>query len=251
MIKEIEILTFENDQDFNILREYLKNQDSNKEFTHSLVPNLSKDAILGVRMGVIKEVAKSIKDNKINFLKNLDNPIYVEEIMIYSFVLGTIKDIEVFQKYLIKFLKFNNSWISNDTSYCHKIYCKNIDEMYSFLINLVNNNEFKNIDKTYIYRYIIFIFMRFYGYKNPNYLIKNNEFVLSIDHNEYYVKMMIAWYLQTIYINNKELVFDLLTKLKDLEITKMTIQKIKDSRFSSEIHKKEAEEFKTHFVGAK
>lgn len=251
MISEIQNLTFKNNEDFNILREYLKSQDSNKEFTHSIVPNLSKDSILGVRMGVIKDVSKSIKDNKINFLENLDNPIYVEEIMIYSFVLGTIKEIEVFKKYLIKFLKFNNSWISNDTSHCHKIYEKNNDEMYSFLINLINNDEFKNLDKTYIYRYIIFIFMRFYGYKNPSYLKQNHKFILTIDHSEYYVKMMIAWYLQTIYINNKQSVFDLLTELNDLEITKMTIQKIKDSKFSSTIDKKEAEEYKIQFMNTK
>ena len=73
-------------------------EDKYKEFHQSLVLN-SKYQMLGIRLPIMRKIAKEIsKTNIVEFL-NVSEDNYYEEIMIQGLVISNIKDEETFYKY--------------------------------------------------------------------------------------------------------------------------------------------------------
>ena len=62
-----------------------------KEFTSSLIPNVNKENIIGVRIPVIRKIAKvlSFEDKRL-FLKELPHK-YLEENILHSILISEIK----------------------------------------------------------------------------------------------------------------------------------------------------------------
>ena len=90
-MKEIENILFSN-QDL----EY-------KEFNSKLIPNIGKDKIIGVRMPILRNIAKEIKDNDYidDFLNELPHK-YQEENILHGIILS------------LKYKSIGNVIINND-----------------------------------------------------------------------------------------------------------------------------------------
>lgn len=107
------------------IKEYLLSQQDIKyrDFTLPLIPNVDKNSFIGVRLPVIKKLAKEL-DNKIksDFISSLPHK-YHEENVLHSIILSSIKDYDEFINYVNAFLPYVNNWAVCD-SICNKYLAK-------------------------------------------------------------------------------------------------------------------------------
>ena len=93
--------------------------DKYKEFHKSLVLN-SKYEMIGVRVPIMRKIAKEIsKTNIFEFLKYVNSK-YYEEVLIEGLVISYIKDEELFYKYFKEYIKKIDNWAICD-SFCSSI----------------------------------------------------------------------------------------------------------------------------------
>ena len=203
---------------------YLKSikEDKYKEFHQSLVLN-SKYEMLGIRLPIMRKIAKEISKSNIEEFLNISENNYYEEIMIQGLVISNIKDEKLFYKYHLKHIKKIDNWALCDT-YCNSIkIVKKYEEKYfkESLKMSLNNDEF--ISRTGL----IMILSHFINKNN----LENIFAILNkIESDKYYVNMAQAWLLCEMFIKYREETLKFLEKnnLNKFTINK-TISKIHDS----------------------
>ncbi len=159
-----------------------------KEFHSSLVPNLDKDTIIGVRTPILRELAKEIaRDDAKEFLENLPHK-YYEENNVHAFVIALIKDFDKCIKEIDKFLPYVDNWATCD-GLRPKVFAKNKDKL------LAKIKEWIKSDKVYTIRFAIEMLM--VHFLDDDFDPKNHTLVLEVTNQDYYVKMMKAWYFAT------------------------------------------------------
>ena len=172
------------------IQKYLLSQADQKyrDFTLPLLPNIDKDTFIGVRLPIIKKYVKEISDKeKEGFLHSLPHQ-YHEENILHAFILSNIKNYDVFIKEVDAFLPYVTNWsvcdtISNKHLYKHKE--KLITEIYKWLKS----------KEVYRVRYAVKCLMNYY--LDEGFKIEHIQKVEQVSLDDYYVKMMIAWYLAT------------------------------------------------------
>ncbi len=101
----------------------LKVQDKEyRDFQIKLVPNISPDAMIGVRTPDMRNIAKEVfkSDERDAFLKELPHKFY-EENLVHFFLIAMIKDFDECVKAVDEFLPYVDCWPVSDQS-C--IYCQ-------------------------------------------------------------------------------------------------------------------------------
>jgi len=160
-----------------------------RDFQSKLVPNIPKETILGVKTPDIRKITKDIKGTKEaeEFLTQLPHK-YYEENLVHFFLIAMIKDFDECVNAVEIFLPYVNCWPVSDQS-SPKVFAKN----HSKLLPLIK----KWIDSEHMYtvRFGIRILMNeFLGEDfRPEYL----EWVAAVKGDDYYIKMMVAWYFAT------------------------------------------------------
>ena len=183
----------------SIQKELLSLKDSEYSvFQCNLVPGVDPESIIGVRVPNIRKLAKKIYKNAelydINtFFKSLPHT-YYDENMLHSVLLCDVKDFENVINLIEQFLPFVDNWAVCDTI-IPKIFNKDKVRLMPYIHKWIGS------DKVYTVRFGIKMLMTHfldedfdneYLYIPYNSLIKNNNF-----EQDYYVKMMIAWYYAT------------------------------------------------------
>ena len=110
-----------NEQTYAKFVHYLKSiQDVKyREFHSSLVLN-SKYEMIGIRVPIMREIAKNIANGDIaGFLRYAQNN-YYEEVMIQGLVISHIRDENIFYDYFLKFISKIDNWAICD-SFCSSI----------------------------------------------------------------------------------------------------------------------------------
>lgn len=162
--------------------------DEYKEFISKLTR--TKYSIIGVRIPLIKKLAKDIsKGSCLRCFCSENNP-YFEEIMLEGLMIGYLKDInEVLYKLEI-FVNKIDDWSVCDSACSNlKIACKNKEVMWNFITRYKDsNNEFK-------IRFMIVMMMNYF--LETIYINEIFEIIDNIKCDKYYVKMAIAWLLAT------------------------------------------------------
>ena len=181
----------------NSIKKYLLSQQDIKyrNFTLSLIPNVEEKTFIGVRLPVIKKYAKDLPEkDRLEFLNDLPHQ-YHEENILHAFILSNMKDYNTFLNYVNEFLPYVTNWSVCDTI-CNKNLTKYrpqlIKEIYKWLRS-------KELDRV---RYAVKCLMNYYlgdDFKEEH-LLKVREVKLD----DYYVEMMIAWYLATGLAKNYE-----------------------------------------------
>ena len=165
-----------------------------RKFTLKLIPNIEENKVIGVRVPklreIIKKELKSIQ-SKEKYLNQLSEFKYFEEYNIYMYILEKEKDLNIAINRIKDILPFIDNWATCDIS-SPKIFKKYSKEVYKF------SKECINSDKPYIKRYGIGLLLsnRLYDYTD---LVINSD-----DNDEYYVKMVKAWYLSMALVYNYE-----------------------------------------------
>lgn len=205
----------------DIRSELFKLQDEKyRDFQLSLVPNLQKERIIGVRLPQLRKLAqKAAEDDSITI-----ETYYYEERMLIGMCIGYSKcNFERRLEMLREFVPLIDNWAVCD-SCCStfKFTLKHLDEMWQFIIQYLDKTEFE-------VRFPIIMMMDYF--LNDDYIDRVLQQISSLDREEYYINMGAAWALATAYVRYPEKVLKLIkdSALSD-EIHNRTIQKIRESR---------------------
>lgn len=165
-----------------------------RKFTLKLIPNIEENKVIGVRAPKLREIIKNKLKNiesKEKYLNQLSEFKYFEEYNIYMYILEKEKDLNIAINRIKDILPFIDNWATCDIS-SPKVFKKYPKEVYKFSEKCINS------EKSYIKRYGIGLLLsnRLYDYTD---LVINSE-----DNDEYYVKMVKAWYLSMALVYNYE-----------------------------------------------
>lgn len=175
--------------------------------------------MIGVRTPILKKLSKSMSKD----ILELNNEKYYEEVLLKLFVISNIKDKEEYDKYFNKYIFKIDCWSLCDSFIAaSKIIKKNKEYYFNVVEHLLRD------DYVFAVRVGIVILLNYYV--EEEYLFKIFDLVGSINREEYYIKMAIAWLLSICYIKYPKETSEYLdnTKIDDFTYNK-TISKICDS----------------------
>ena len=160
-----------------------------KEFQAKLVPNISSDLILGVRTPDMRKIAKEINNTEEakEFLKQIPHK-YYEENLVHMFLIAMIKDFDLCVEELNKFLPYVDCWPVSDQS-SPKVFSKNHDKLISIIKKWISSEH------VYTARFGIRILMN--EFLGDDFKEEYLSIVANKKGDDYYLKMMIAWYFAT------------------------------------------------------
>lgn len=162
-----------------------------KDFQAKLMPTVEKERIIGVRTPLVRAMAKDILKNEKElaeeFMADLPHK-YYEENNLHSFILELCKDYDKTIKLLYDFLPYVDNWATCD-SMSPKIFKKHKPEL------LIEIKRWIKSSQVYTIRFGVEMLMSLYLDEDfkPEYL----ELLLPITDDDYYVRMMIAWFFAT------------------------------------------------------
>jgi len=166
-----------------------KKESEFRELTIKTVPNISKESIIGVRTPFMRQIAKELFGTKEaqEFLKVLPHK-YFEENLIHFFLISLIKDFDECIKEVENFLPFVDCWCVSDQS-SPKVFKKNHQKLLPFIKKWIAS------DHVYTARFGIRILMN--EFLEEDFKTEYLELVSAKKGDDYYLKMMIAWYFAT------------------------------------------------------
>lgn len=214
---------------YNEVIKYLfDNQDLKYRNFHQKLLNNDEINLIGVRLPIIRKIIKKI--DYIDFIQNT-NHFYYEEVLIHGLVIGNVKDFNRVEELLSEFLKYNNSWATNDSTATNlKIFIKNQEKGFNLIKKYLNSNNI------YTIRFGIVLLLSYYI--NDEYIDRVVECIINIKNNDYYVEMANAWLISVCYIKYKNKIIKI---YKDTKLDKFTnnksISKINDSYRTSKENK--------------
>lgn len=157
-------------------------------FISALTPSIFKDRFIGVRAPLLKQLAKTLSMQEINdFLHDLPH-FYYDENMLHSVLLSNIKDYQSCIEKVQEFLPYIDNWAVCDTIK-PKVFKKNKDDLMKHILLWIKSNH------TYAIRFAISMLMTFF--LDDDYKKEYLDIPLTIKSDDYYVKMMIAWFYAT------------------------------------------------------
>ena len=174
-----------------------------RAFHMRLVPNVEPARILGVRGPEVRALARSLAGTPEaeTFLRELPHE-YYEENNLHAFLLERERDYGALIEGLNRFLPFVDNWATCD-SLSPALFKKHPDGLPEQALQWMQS------DQTYTVRFGIGVLMRYYldeGFR-PEYA----ELVAAVRSEEYYVRMMVAWYFATALAAREEDVLPYLT----------------------------------------
>ena len=163
--------------------------DKYKEFQTKLVPNIPSDNIIGIRTPEMRKIAKELYESKDrdSFLNDLPHK-YYEENLIHFFVISMIKDFNECIKRVEEFLPFVDCWPVSDQA-TPKSFRKNHDKLLPYI------NKWIKSKHVYTARFGIRMLMN--EYLDDDFKKEYLDLVASVKGEDYYLKMMVAWYFAT------------------------------------------------------
>lgn len=160
-----------------------------KEFQCKLMPTVNPDTVIGVRTPELRKLAKELSKSPeaAKFLTILPHK-YYEENNLHGFLIETIKDYDTSIAAIETFLPYIDNWATCDLM-SPKVFKKHLPELYEKIKIWLNS------DLTYTVRFGIEMLMSFY--LGDEFQPEMLELVAGVRSEEYYINMMIAWYLAT------------------------------------------------------
>lgn len=157
-----------------------------RDFQARLIPNISKDTIIGVRTPDLRRIAKGLEE-KDEFLHQLPHR-YFEENQVHAFILERCRDYEKTIALVEDFLPYVDNWATCD-QLSPKVFRKHREDLLTHIPAWLRSEH------TYAVRFGIGMLMSHYLDEDfsPEYL----NWVASVRREEYYIRMMAAWYFAT------------------------------------------------------
>ncbi len=208
-----------------------------QQFSCKLIPGA--DNILGVRIPQLRSMAKKLaKEDWAGFLAVADESSH-EMLILQGLVIGFAKtDLETILPYIDSFIDKINNWAVCDPFVGGlKITCRYPEQMRQFLIQCLHSPA------PYRLRFSAVMLLNYYT--EAKYLAENLSLLEKIKHDDYYVRMAVAWAISIFFIKQPELTMPF---LQNNHLDKFThnkaLQKIAESRAVDSAVKQQLKELK-------
>ena len=160
-----------------------------RDFQAKLLPTVAKDTIIGVRAPALRALAKELKGTELaaSFMQELPHQ-YFDENQLQAFLINELKDYDKCVQELEDSLPFADNWAT-----CDQLSPKILKKQPK--ATLENIKRWMGSEHTYTIRFGMEMLMSFYldDLFHPEYL----AWVAADRNEEYYVKMMVAWFFAT------------------------------------------------------
>ncbi len=162
---------------------------SYREFQAKLVPNIDPATIIGVKTPQMRQIAKEVfaSDEREAFLSDLPHQ-YYEENLVHFFVISLIKDFDECIAAVETFLPYVDCWPVSDQA-TPKAFKKNHEKLLPYIKKWIASDE------VYTARFGIRMLMN--EFLGEDFKEEYLELVATKEGEDYYLKMMIAWYFAT------------------------------------------------------
>ena len=159
------------------------------EFQAKLLPTVDPASIIGVRTPELRKLAKKMaKREEIGeFLGALPHQCF-DENQLHAFVVSQMKDFSACLKEVDRFLPYVDNWATCDQM-SPKVFKKHRAELLTAIRRWIGSGE------TYTVRFAVGMLME--HFLNEDFDPVYPEMVAAVRSEEYYVRMMVAWYFAT------------------------------------------------------
>ena len=195
-----------------------------RDFHKGLVPGMPDGYIIGVRMPDLRRLAKEIDPAEL--LASLPHR-YYEENQLHAILLSGMKDYVDCLRQLERFLPYVNNWATCD-GLRPRCFAKHTDELLPHIRRWLNSKH------EYTVRFGIGILEAFY--LDSAFREEQLRWIAAIEREEYYIRMMQAWYFATALAKQWDATMPVIPTLPDW-IRRKTIQKAGESFRVSDEHK--------------
>ncbi len=211
--------------------------DDYRKFQAGLVPNISADTIIGVRTPQMRRIAKEVFESEYrdDFLNDLPHK-YYEENLVHFFVLAMIKDFDECVRAVERFLPYVDCWPVSDQA-TPKSFKKNHQKLLPYIKKWIAS------DHVYTARFGIRMLMN--EFLGEDFREEYLELVAEKKGDDYYLKMMEAWYFATALAKQYDESVKYIEERKlDEWVHKKAIQKAVESYRVTDEHKEYLKSFR-------
>lgn len=163
--------------------------EKNAAFLARLIPNLPPETILGARTPDLRRLARELRSTEeaARFLDELPHAL-LEENQLHAFLIAGIRDYARCLREVDRFLPFVDNWATCD-GLRPKVFQRHRAELIEPVRHWIDSGE------TYTVRFGLGMLMTHWldADFRPEYL----DWAASVRSDEYYVRMMVAWYFAT------------------------------------------------------
>lgn len=194
-----------------------------RDFHSRLMPTVEKEKIIGIRVPVLRAYAKRLAgtEKAEKFLLDLPHT-YYDENNLHAFLIERLGTYDETSEALDRFLACVDNWATCDMM-SPKILAKYPERLLS------DAERWMESGKTYAVRFGIKMHME--HFLGERFKAEYMERICAVKSDEYYVKMMVAWYFATALAKQPKAALPYLEKrLLSYEIHNMTVRKALDSR---------------------
>lgn len=177
-----------------------------RDFQRSLIPTVPPETVIGVRIPQLRAMAKELSQRPegAEFLRILPHR-YYEENNLHAFLIERIGDYDQVILELDRFLPWVDNWATCD-SMSPGIFRRHLPQLRE------QCRLWLGSERTYTVRFGIGMLMRYFlgDAFSPEYL----DWVAAVHSEEYYIKMMVAWYFATALAKQYDAALPYLTEYK-------------------------------------
>ena len=160
-----------------------------RQFQTPLLPSVDPARIIGVRTPILRKLAKELAGTAEAeaFLRDLPH-VYYEENNLHAFLVEQIRDYDVCIAAIDVFLPYVDNWSTCD-GWSPNVLKKHPEKL------LTKIREWMASDRPYTVRFGIGMLQRYF--LDTRFDAAYLDWVAVVDREEYYVRMMVAWYFAT------------------------------------------------------
>ena len=158
-------------------------------FQAKLIPTVAPDRIIGVRTPALRQLAKQLRGTAEaeQFISQLPHT-WFDENQLHAFIIAGLKPFETCIDAVERFLPHIDNWATCD-QLSPKCFKKHTQELLPHICKWTKSKQ------TYTIRFGMGMLMRYY--LDEAFRPEHLEWVASIKSNEYYIRMMQAWFFAT------------------------------------------------------
>ena len=200
------------------------------DFATQLLPTVARERVIGVRLPLVRKLAKQIKGSEqaAEFMRALPH-YYMEENHLHAYLIGMIRDVDACYAALDVFLPHVDNW-----SVCDSLRPKCIVADKERLMQKVE--QYLCAEHPYTVRFGIEMLMTYC--LDERFTSAHLARVAAVQSEEYYVNMMIAWYFATALAKQWDAAISYIeTKRLSPWLHAKTIQKAVESYRVTDAHK--------------
>lgn len=169
-----------------------------QKFSSALIPNIDASTMIGVRVPLLRQLAKGIaKTEPLRYLQTVEDT-YFEELLLQGMVIGYMKASPQEKLPLMEqFIPKIDNWSVCD-SFCSGLKFTKMNQamVWDFL-----QPYFESVN-AYDLRFAVVMLLNYYV--DEQYVHETLRLLNSVSHEDYYVKMAVAWAVSICYIKLPE-----------------------------------------------